>query len=259
MTENMNKDKDGAVNTTTTVILQTRDYTIFKKLPGNRPPDDAHVRRLIRNMLEVGNLTSDFPIVVNENMEVIDGQHRLEALKELGWPIAYRVAVGLTLDTVRGINQASQNWSWKDYAQSFAENGSEKSKDEYKRFLTLADYFGYPYHVLMHYCGLSTDNRPVNATDFRNGELKIPNFDRTFRLLEQYKAVSEAFNFHNSKLAIALYKIMQHPEYSQDRMVHKAKVYDLEIRRLSTLDDYIRFAEDVYNRNQTPDTKVRLY
>ena len=88
--------------------FQTKDYDIFQIIEGNRPVDEKHVKQLISNMTKYGNLTPNFPIVVNEAIEVIDGQHRIAALKELGWPVFYQVQADLGLDTVQGINQASK-------------------------------------------------------------------------------------------------------------------------------------------------------
>lgn len=250
---------DGGAVHTTTDILQTKDYSIFKKLKGNRTDDEAHVKRLTKNMLEVGNLTVEFPIVVNERMEVVDGQHRLAALKGLGWPIAYRVVNGLTLNTVRGINQAAQNWSWRDYAASFIDNGNEEQQLNYRRFVQLVDTFKTSYATTTMYCGLAADKTRHSRLDFKGGEFVIPNFERAYKLLTQYEEIATAFNFNSSRFAAACYRAMQVDGYDHKRMVHKAMVYDLPVRASATVEDYLRFIESVYNRNQTDDTKLRLY
>jgi hypothetical protein len=257
MSELINPDI-GAVRTTTD-ILQTKDYTIFKLLKGNRPADKAHVKRIAKNMLEVGNLTAEFPIVVNEYMEIIDGQHRVEALKSLGWPIAYRKVNGLTLDTVRGINQAAQNWSWKDYAGSFVNDGNDEQKIQYRQFLQLADTFKTDYATTLMYCDLSADRNRRARISFKLGELIIPNYGRAYKLLEQYKEISTAIDFDSSGFAAACYKAMNNADYDHKRMVYKATVYDLPVKKQATVEDYLRFIETVYNRNQPEDSRVRLY
>ena len=69
-------------------IHWTTDYDIFKQLLGNREINYNHVRRLIKSMQEEYLIV---PIQVNEKMEVIDGQHRIAACKELGFPIYYMI------------------------------------------------------------------------------------------------------------------------------------------------------------------------
>lgn len=66
----------------TNEIKRTNNYDMFKRLEGNRFVDPKKVNKLKKSINEVGYISN--PIIVNEKMEVIDGQHRLEALKELG-------------------------------------------------------------------------------------------------------------------------------------------------------------------------------
>lgn len=57
----------------------TRDYSVFKYLSGNRDINLHNVNNIVKNVLENGLLPTI--VIVNENMEVIDGQHRIEAFK----------------------------------------------------------------------------------------------------------------------------------------------------------------------------------
>ena len=68
------------------VIHITRDYSMFKSVKGNRAIDKGHVQKLIREMKKKD---LDLPIFINENDEVVDGQHTLQARKELGRPVRY--------------------------------------------------------------------------------------------------------------------------------------------------------------------------
>ena len=68
------------------VIHETRDYSMFKTVKGNRTIDKSHVKRLVREMKKKD---LELPIFINENDEVVDGQHTLEARKELNKPIRY--------------------------------------------------------------------------------------------------------------------------------------------------------------------------
>ena len=63
------------------------------------------------------------PIIVNERLEVIDGQNRLSALKDLGLPVHYYVVRGATIETARSLNLGRSNWKPLDYCKSYAESG----------------------------------------------------------------------------------------------------------------------------------------
>ena len=64
-------------------VYMTYDYNIFKKMLGNRELNERHVFRLKKSIRE--NYIPN-AIIVNQSMEVVDGQHRLKALSELGKP-----------------------------------------------------------------------------------------------------------------------------------------------------------------------------
>ncbi len=67
-------------------FFETTDYSKFKKTRGNRPVDPSHVAHL-KKLIEEKDLYD--PIRVNRNMEVVDGQHTLEARKQLDLKVPY--------------------------------------------------------------------------------------------------------------------------------------------------------------------------
>ena len=75
-------------------IHTTTDYDQFKYIAGNRDVVEAHVKSLSEQIT-----IKDFqiPIIVNEKMEVCEGQHRLEAYKALSIPITYIIKEGLDI------------------------------------------------------------------------------------------------------------------------------------------------------------------
>lgn len=100
-------------------VFETNDYGLFKRLKGNR--DVNNVKGIVRSIKQVGYIMN--PIIVNENMEVIDGQNRIEALQQLELPVHYYVVNGATIDTARALNLGRANWKPLDYAKSYAEEG----------------------------------------------------------------------------------------------------------------------------------------
>jgi hypothetical protein len=70
-------------------IQKTEDYNLFKRIVGNRTINKAQVRRLYDSYSIKPWLIQYCPIIINDNNEVIDGQHRLEAIKRLKIPVYY--------------------------------------------------------------------------------------------------------------------------------------------------------------------------
>lgn len=117
-------------------LKKTCDYDMFKYLEYNREVD--HVRRLEKSVLEIGQVP--IPIIINENNEIIDGQHRFEVWKKLELPVFYIVVPGLSLMQCGAINSASKTWSTKNYIHSYTSPEYENN-DSYIYYELLTDEF----------------------------------------------------------------------------------------------------------------------
>lgn len=104
-------------------VYQTNDLGMFNQIKGNRPPNPQHIRRLSSSIKENGVLQN--PIIVNENLDVIDGQHRLMAAKQSFSSIYYIVVKGYALDEVQILNLNQKNWTKKDFMEGYADMGIE--------------------------------------------------------------------------------------------------------------------------------------
>lgn len=111
-------------------IQTTKNYKLFKFILGNRPLNRNNLRMITRSIAQE-NLLDVAPIIVNENMEIVDGQHRFQIAKENGFPINYLVLNGGELKHIHMLNNVSRKWGSEDYVRSYATQGNAN----YKRFL----------------------------------------------------------------------------------------------------------------------------
>ena len=100
---------------------RTCDYSQFKRLDGNRDIKSFRVSKIKKSIEKYGYIYN--PIVVNEKMEVIDGQGRLEVLKLLNLPVDYVVCDGAGVEECIALNASTTSWSIKDYIESFCDLG----------------------------------------------------------------------------------------------------------------------------------------
>ena len=84
------------------MVYETYDYSLFKKLPENRIVRSDRKEKLISSMTQKYVLS---PICVNGNFEIIDGQGRYEARKEMGLPIHYIIDENAKAGDCRLMNQ----------------------------------------------------------------------------------------------------------------------------------------------------------
>ena len=118
-------------------IYSTKDYSMFHRLEGNRQVTTARKNMIGRSIDEVGYVLN--PIVVNEFFQVVEGQGRLEALKERNMEVPYVIAKGAGRKECIAMNQNNTKWNTKDFICSYAEEGNEN----YKRLLRILDMFPY--------------------------------------------------------------------------------------------------------------------
>lgn len=124
------KDEKVAYN-----VYTTNDYSIFKRLPGNRDIPESRISKIVESIQSIGWVHN--PIIVNEKMEVIDGQGRLTALQRLKMPVEYVVAPGAGNKECIYMNMNMVNWKLPDFVKSYAEQGNEN----YQRLLSLMERY----------------------------------------------------------------------------------------------------------------------
>lgn len=103
-------------------LLKTDKYDMFNKQTGNR--DLKRVKELKDTILLDGNSYPFFsPIIVNDDLEVIDGQHRLEICKELKCEVEYIVRKGLKIYDTVNMNRVANAWKNSDIITSYIDRG----------------------------------------------------------------------------------------------------------------------------------------
>ena len=180
--ERMNKNVSKKID-----LFSTIEYNQFKSIKGNRAVSPPHVRSIIESITE-HNYLFEFPISVTNDLEVIDGQHRLEAAKQLGKMIWYR-KIDIKGDTairdIQLINTAVKGWITTDYLKSYIARGFS----EYERLWDFAQRYKYSIatsaSLLM---GYSTTKKEVYQT-FRSGRFKITHEDKATEYVEYVEKI----------------------------------------------------------------------
>lgn len=105
-------------------IIKTTDYKMFKFKDDNRAKiKQGHVENLKRSILSK-NLLEFRPIVVNQNFEIFDGQHRLLAAQDLGVPIYYQIQSDLRDEDII-LYQVAAAWSYEDFLNYYVKHRNE--------------------------------------------------------------------------------------------------------------------------------------
>jgi len=240
-------------------VYKTNDLSIFKSIGGNRVPNPQHVKRLKRSIIENGMLCN--PILVNERMEVIDGQHRLLASKEAQSHIFYIVLKNYSLKEVHTLNLNQKNWTKKDFMDGYADMGL----DSYKklRFFTEKheDFtFGDCIAMCSNITGssgldASQKNRiaksgdSINVTEvFVDGTWRGKDFDlanewaEKLRLIKPYYAGYNKTTFVGTMLGLFTNTIFDYSEF-----MHKVRLQPKALVDCANREQQRLLIEEIYN------------
>ena len=150
-------------------ILQTFNYSQFKKIKGNREINDRHVNALIKSIEEKGLIIN--PAIVNEKMEIVEGQHRLAACEILNLPFYYYVVQGSGINEVTILNQNRKNWGFTEWMNRYASYNNM----EYKIYKSLYEKWGFDHWSRIFLLGRTKGyrSRAGLKDKFYSGTLKI--------------------------------------------------------------------------------------
>lgn len=239
----------------TTEKQVTTNYAQFTLLETNRERSRGHIEALKRAWVEGGNLTKVDPIKVNENLEVIDGQHRLTAAEELGEPVYFTVNPGLSIQDARQMNILHRTWYTDDYAGSYSRDGNQN----YIKYLELKEMYGFSHSIMVLYInGLQTKGQ---HKDFREGTFVIDNEKQALKRLDELSAIVDVVGdiAKTRAFALAYLKVRAVDGFDFKQMIRKFEIFGGGIKSFNGLEDNQRQLEDIYNYKQTETNRLRLF
>ena len=229
-------------------IFQTHDLSIFKTLKGNRPVNPSHLKGLLKSVKE--NYLPTI-IIVNDKMEIIDGQHRNEVCKILNFPIKYIIRPGYGLKEAQALNANSKIWTDKDHISSFATLG----KEDYQQLLAFIEKYKFGIKESERLLtGVSTHSGKSGSRSLaKTGEFKVVNLARAEKWAQTilsiepyYKGVRRRSFFH------AMFRLLNQKDknmtpFKSATFLNKLEKNSLRLQDCVTVEMYIKDIEKIYN------------
>jgi len=239
-----------------TIIERTNNYGLFKRLEGNRDVNPKRVKLIKKSIEQIGYIRN--PIIVNEKFEVIDGQGRLEALKELGKPIEYIVQPGLGIDECLLMNINQEKWQIIDYVKSYAERGNEN----YKKLLEIMEL--YPLYKLSALGTAIKGLDRIQTAILKRGDLEISNFEyeNAIMKLNYVNRYIPYFKFLPGKItnfAQAIVYCLAIDEIDEERLFTQITKNVSMITPWNDIRTCLQSIEEVYNHGFGGNNRVYIY
>lgn len=232
-------------------IKETKDYDMFMTLLGNR--DKKSESKIIDSIQRVGYIIS--PLIVNEKMEVIDGQNRLAALKALDMPVHYIVQPGLGIEACRQLNIGQTNWMLEDYIYSYAEIGNA----DYRRLASLIMEFKRPLGIR----GIIPMAKPLALTDtgtpgehsIKNGKFELSQNSYEIAIKRISSAIDVGYaqfqkdkKMNNKIFWAATSYIYQHRQVSAAQVIENMRKYQAIIPPCTTVTEQLKYIDEANNK-----------
>lgn len=237
-------------------IHRTDNYKLFRHLTGNRSVKELRIKRIMRSIEDNGYILS--PLCVNERMEVIDGQGRLEALKRLSLPVDYYIVKGAGERECIAMNLNQENWKTVDFIDSYAELGNDsyvylkKAMDTHKTIPTeviIATLYG-------------SHSGQISKTIVKDGSFVCT--DKQYRegikcldWLAVAKPFVDKIGGRRELLYHALTFCWESDVVDNDRLLQKMDRYISLFEPIATSEQAYRYIETVYNYRSS--NKVYIY
>lgn len=231
-----------------TQVYKTNDHSIFKRLEGNRPIKEQRVSKITNSIIRHGYISN--PIIVNEKLEIIDGQGRETALERLGMPVEFIIVEGLTIQECQAMNIHQSNWKTRDFIDSYACIGD----DNYSRAQSLLDSF--PLHLNIVLAAIMGSYATPNIKLVKSGGMKCSreDYERAKWKLWYAEALGEPAKKIGGSTAPFFYAVLY--AYDNLSIEQRERLKELiiqstaEISKVSTPELFLKEFDKLYNKGQ---------
>lgn len=229
-----------------TVVQKTTDYDSFKNVRGNRFINQSHVGKLVKSIKQK-NLLPYNPVMVSDNMHVIDGQHRIEACKKIGIPVYYIVIPGLKLNDIQELNYNMKAWSIRDFAESFAACG----KNDYKKLIAFTDKYNIPLTTAatLLYGRMGGLAGGETSRLIRDGDFEVKNENNANMIasrIHDFKPHSDGGSWHTREFIRAIVQCYEKGAIHEE-MIDKFKTFGFKIKKSRDYRVILMELEKIYN------------
>lgn len=237
-------------------VYKTNDLSIFKQIGGNRVPNPQHIKRLKTSIIQNGMLCN--PILVNEKMEIIDGQHRLLASKDAKSFIYYIILKDYSLSEVHTLNLNQKNWTKKDFMDGYANMGIE-SYIKLKQFVEKNE--DYNFTDCISFCSnrSASDNSANHKNRLINPELsKQETFEegtwkgKDFKLAEEWAEKIRLIKpyyigYNKSTFVKTMITLFKNEKFDYSEFMHKVRLQPKALVDCANVEQQKFLIEEIYN------------
>jgi hypothetical protein len=232
-------------------VHTTTDYSMFKNIAGNRTMNELHLRRLKSSIMNKYLFTV---IIVNEDYQIIDGQHRFNVIRELNLPLNYIICVGYGLREVQILNANSKNWSADDFMEGYCNIG----KKDYIMYRNFKQKYGLGHNECMAILSGVIGVGGQFTEDFHNGLFKITHYEDACRKAELLKMIEPYYSGYKRRgFVSAMLQLFKNTNFEFTEFLQKLRIQQTALVDCVNTNQYLTLIEEIYNYKRRVKVNLR--
>ena len=232
-------------------VYKTKDYSQFKFLLGNRKINKANLMRIKKSMI---NKHLICPIIVNNNREIIDGQHRFVAQMELELDVYFMIIEGYGLEETQTFNSYSKNWTPTDYMNSYCDSGNK----EYIQYRYFFEYWKFPHNECMNMLNGTIHERL--HTVFNYGGFIIKEYKQAEEYASRITQLEKYYDgFKRRSFVRAMLVCFKNERFNFKHFYKKLRYQSTQLVDCTSFNEYLKVIEKIYNYRIRTADKLRLF
>ncbi|MFA1821195.1 hypothetical protein ACDX78_13645 [Virgibacillus oceani] len=232
-------------------VYETYDYSIFYLSKFNREV------LMTNEMLKQAKEGIVAPIIVNEEMIIIDGQNRFIHSRKVNVPVKYIIVEGLTEEDITRMNTNQRKWNLKDFIEAFANQG----KEEYIKLIDLINQRSSS--GITNVLNVSIDS-PTGVTKssklIKSGDFQFHNYEKAvefFRFMVHFREKTKTPK--RSKFEAALHELYRLEKFDENRIIRKVIQNELDeeikVKNTTNHTEALKTLLDAYNHKLSPSSE----
>ena len=252
-TKTLNLNKMTKIKNEPIIVQTTKDYSLFKTLIGNRDVNEIHLKRL-KESIKANYLTTI--IIVNENLEIIDGQHRFLICKELNLPVNYIICNNYGISEIQILNANMKNWSLSDFVNGYCDLGYK----DYQIFRHFVNEYNLPLKAAVLI--LSGEHLSGKNCSFKQGEFKVKNLEESKKIVDKLFSIKPYYNTKDGYLRRVfietIISLLKNDNFDFNEFIFKLKQQPTKLVHCVNSTQYKALIEEIYNYRRTNKVNLRF-
>lgn len=202
-------------------VWKTTKYNMFNTTEYNRSVTEEYVYKLMASFAEK-DLKRATPIIVNEEMEVVDGGNRLEARRRLKLPIYYIVVEGLSAkNDIARLNMDRKGWTYPDWHKHYVQRDQDSEAEDttFENYPLLAEFMKehkFNFNISLRMFSLSKNANQLYGR-FKKGILTYPDPSKSDDLATWMGVCAEHLKEKSQNFLIALWFIYDNKDIDNEQ------------------------------------------